>query len=54
MVAQAVHKSRGMRGCVRVCECTIYTGTLLRRNIVLKSIAKMYNLANTSAVCGQS
>lgn len=36
-----------------MCVSVLYTGILLRRNIVLKSTAKMYDLANTVQCVGR-
>lgn len=51
MVAQAVCKSHGLRG--SVCVSVLYTGTLLRRNMVLKFTAKRYVLANIVQCVGR-
>lgn len=50
-VAQAECKSGGLRG--SVCVSVLYTGTLLRRNMVLKFTAKRYVLANTVQCVGR-
>lgn len=51
-VAQAVCKSRGLGGCSQ-CVGVLYTGTLLRRNVVLKFTAKRNVLANTLQCVGR-
>lgn len=50
-VAQAVCKSHGLRA--SECVSVLYTGTLLRRNVVLKFTAKRYVLANTAQCVGR-
>lgn len=50
-VAQAVYKSRGLRGCVCVCECTIHRHSLAEEHR-FEVHCQNVQLGQQSAVCG--